>query len=148
MKPILLDDNWYYFYSDNAKANYVAPDLDDSAWIPLPKLSDWAVSSSVQSGVDWFRRSVPLEPTDACVTYSLQIENVPEATEIFVNGKRVGAAQARKPFNMDVTEFVALGRNLISLRLTTQSTQGGGAFGRVRLLPTLCADETQYPMPH
>jgi len=146
-KPILLDQNWRYFYSENTNADYSALDFGDSAWIPLPHLSDWTMGSSVQSGADWFRREFTLEPTDGCINYLLQIENVPEAAVIYINGKPVVTIQAHKSFADDVTDAVALGVNIISMKLTPQTNAGGGGFGQIRLQVFPCPDETQYPLP-
>ncbi|MBC7872271.1 MAG: hypothetical protein H7Y09_15610 [Chitinophagaceae bacterium] len=146
-KPILLDQTWCYFYSSNTKADYSAADLDASPWIPLPYLSDWTMSSSVQSGADWFRREFNLEPTEGCINYLLQIDNAPESTVIYVNGKLVGTIEAHKSFADDVTDAVALGTNIISMKLTAQTNTGGGAFGQIRLQVFPCPDETQYPLP-
>jgi hypothetical protein len=131
-----LNDNWVYLFAENQRENYSAPDFDDSAWIPLPQLSDWSVASSVNSGADWFRRAIELTSTEVCVNYELTIGHLPETACVYLNGQLVGNAERNKPFGCDVTSYVALGRNVLAIQLIYTSEAGGGA-GDICLRPSL-----------
>lgn len=139
--PILLDDDWRYFFAESQRSDYSDPGVDDSTWIPLPSLADWSVASSKQAGADWFRRTLVLEPTETCVNYILHISKVPETVLVYINGKLAGEAQGNKAFKNDVTPCVALGENTIAMKLISESNTSGGGFGEIRLQPVACEDE-------
>ena len=133
-----LDDNWAYFFADNRRADYSDANLDVSGWIPLPRLSDWAVTSSDQDGADWFRRVVELGGTDFCANYILRIDTVPKTVSVYVNGKPIGHVQGGQSFQCDITNDVALGRNVIAMQLLCLSNTFGGSFGKIYLQPVPC----------
>ncbi len=133
---ISLDTDWLYLFAENHQADYSAPRVDDSGWIPLPELADWTVATSAHTGADWFRRRITLAPLDGCVRYTLSIERAPEALVVYVNGKKLGEAQS--PFRADVTALVALGDNIIALRLIPGAERVGGGFGHIRLQSAPC----------
>ena len=60
---INLGTDWLYLFTANTGADYSKLDTKNTAWIPLPQLSDWSVTKTGQSGTDWFRRHIELEPT-------------------------------------------------------------------------------------
>lgn len=133
-----LDNNWVYFFAENRRDDYSEVDLDISGWIPLERLSDWAVASSSQAGADWFRRNVTLEAPDTCMTFVLHIERVPQDIQVYVNGLLVGEAEGGQPFRHDVTEYVAMGRNVIAMQLVCVFDACGGGFGNFYLQPVPC----------
>lgn len=136
---VLIDINvdWLYFFSNNKVNDYSDIHIDEAVWIPID-LPDWTVSSKVNSGADWFRRHINLEPTEMCVRYVLQIDRVPEAVTVFVNGKELTQIRGEDAYNGDVTNFVALGRNVIAMKLTCTDNQVGGGFGKVSLTAVPC----------
>jgi hypothetical protein len=135
---ISLEKDWLYYFAENTQSDYSQPKVDDSAWIPLPEISDWVVANSAKSGSDWFRRHVTLEPVADCVRYTLHIDTVPETLAIYVNGKKVGDARTKQTFKVDVTDYVALGENVLAMRLTPRSDNAGGGFDKIRLQPAAC----------
>jgi hypothetical protein len=142
---INLGTDWLYLFTANTGADYSKLDTKNTAWIPLPQLSDWSVTKTGQSGTDWFRRHIELEPTEDCVRYFLRIERVPEQVVIYLNGTRVDSLSAseNRPLHTDVTDFVALGENILALKLTYSSDKSGGAFGRVTLIQTPCEEPAE-----
>ncbi len=139
LTPISLNEDWRYYFSEQASADYSALVINDSKWIPLLRLEDWAVGAG-QSGADWFRRTVVLEPTEACVNYLLRLENVPDPLTVFVNGNKIGTLTGRSSYSFDVTHSVYIGENVIALRLG--SVTGNGGFGAVHLIPMPCDPDT------
>jgi hypothetical protein len=133
-----LDNNWVYFFAENRREDYSQIDLDVSGWVPLEQLSDWAVTSSGQSGADWFRRDVTLEATGSCANYLLHIDRVPQDIHVYVNGTHVGEAEGGQPFHCDVTEYVAMGRNVVAMQLVCVFDACGGGFGKIYLQPVPC----------
>ncbi len=135
---LTLDSNWVYCFTQNNKPDLSTSPSTDSAWIPLPNIGDWAVGTTVEYGVDWFKRSVLIEPTNTCVAYFLCVENVPGETSIYVNGKQVAEIQVHSSCRLNVTHFVALGVNEIILKVMCKSHTPGGVFGSMFLESVLC----------
>lgn len=137
---INLGTDWLYHFTTNTSADFSKTEIKETGWIPLPQLSDWSVSKTGQGGTDWFRRRIVLQPTDGCVRYFLRIERVPESVVVYVNGTKVDAAGGGdpKPFYKDITDYVALGTNILALRLSYSSDKSGGSFGKVTLVQTDC----------
>lgn len=135
LDPITLNDSWHYYYSDNATAMYDVVELDHLPAIPLPKLSDWMISSSVQYGADWFWRTVDLTRWDNATQLFLKIDKVPEAVSIFVNGCEIGIVEAKRAFTADVTPFITKGRNQIVLKVAGTHCANGGRFVNIHLQP-------------
>lgn len=136
---VLIDINvdWLYFFSNNKVSDYSDVQIDEAVWIPID-LSDWTVSSNVNSGADWFRRHIQLEPLEGCVRYVLKIERVPEAVTLFVNGKELSQIRGKESYSGDVTNFVALGNNVIAMKLTCTNNEAGGGFGKISLTAIPC----------
>lgn len=140
LAPISLNDDWRYHFAEKSTADYSALVVNEARWIPLSRLGDWAVGAG-QGGADWFRKTITLEPTEACVNYLLRMENVPETVTVFVNGHKIGSVTDSKYHAFDVTHAVYIGENVIALRLTC-ATGGGGGFGGVYLVPVPCDPDT------
>ena len=138
LNAIRLETDWFYHFARNKKINLSAPTIDETGWIPLPEISDWAVTNAVQSGADWFRRRLIIRSTNVCVRYVLHIEHIPENVEIYLNGRFVGSSRGTRHFKVDVTDFVFLGANLLAMKLTCETNTAGGGFGLIRLQPIEC----------
>jgi len=137
---INLITDWQYNFISNKNADYSKPDLSEAGWIPLPELADWSVTNSVQSGADWFRKHFTLTPTEGCVRYALVLERAPEHLMLYVNGANIGSIEAgsTKPLELDITERVALGVNVLAMKLTSTTEKSGGKFGRIYLKRIFC----------
>lgn len=133
MSRVKLNDNWLYRFARNKRNDYSGPAIDPAMWIPLPMLSDWGVSSAVQTGADWFRRDVILPDTTTHMHYMLQIRSVPEQVTVFVNGYRIGVVASGQSFTSDVTPFVNIGHNIVALKVQGGSDSDGGGFGDISL---------------
>lgn len=137
---INLITDWLYNFISNKNADYSKPDFSEAGWIPLPELADWSVTNSVQSGADWFRKWFTLHPTENCVRYLLVLERAPEYLTVYINGVNIGSVEAgtTKPLELDITERVALGENVLAMKLTSTTEKSGGKFGRIYLKRIPC----------
>jgi Protein of unknown function (DUF1549)/Protein of unknown function (DUF1553)/Planctomycete cytochrome C len=113
----------------------IAPDrqpLSASTWIWLPP--DAAPDTKPRTA--YFRRVWNLEerPTRATATFTAV-----DAFELFVNGKLVKkSADWRKPVQVDVTDALAAGPNVIAVKVdrTDESKDAAGVIGEVYTLGT------------
>lgn len=134
LNPINLNDRWHYFFADTANINFKTVQDDPARWIPLEKLSDWLITSSVQFGTDWFWRTIELPLAGDLTKYVLQIDKVPDNVQVYINGRSIGGAEAKRIFSRDITAFVKSGVNHIIFKLTCSSCiSSGGRFGNVSL---------------
>ncbi len=131
---ISLNEDWLYCYATNPGKKYSPPQTKMN-WIPLPHLADWAVASSIQTGVDWFRRKIDVAFTDHPVKYLITFENVPDSVTLFINGNYVTNLLRNRKANIDVTEHIRSGENIITMKVTSDSNEGGGVFGNISLQP-------------
>jgi len=88
----------------------------------------------------WLERTFYLHPTEECVRYSLVIEQVHRQAALFVNGQHVADIGTAHANTIDITDYVALERNTIALRLENVANTGNGGFGDVRLIAQPCSD--------
>lgn len=134
--PIALNDGWSYFFSDNARASFNSVNLNSLPWIPLPKLSDWMITSTVYFGADWFWRTVSLDMSDSQTHVSLKMDKVPDSVAVYINGTEVVASTGRRNFSADVTSYLVSGTNDIVLKLICHRGSNGGRFVNVHLQPS------------
>jgi hypothetical protein len=102
-------------------------------------LSQWSFDKRRSEGWRaWLQRSFRLEPTDFCVRYFLLIDTAPQGTDIFINDQSVAVytvGDDDPPFELDVTNYVALEDNTIAFRVDCETV---GQFAGVRLLAVPC----------
>lgn len=102
---------------------------------PVPSLVEWVFDKRRgENWAAWLKCGFDLEPTDACVNYTLRIESAPEETLLLVNGEKLGIIPAT-PFTIDVTNLVALEYNEIALRVEWNAA---GRFEGIALQPVPC----------
>ncbi|MEC4819894.1 MAG: hypothetical protein SAK29_42490 [Scytonema sp. PMC 1069.18] len=134
--PITLNDGWCYFFSDNARASFNTVDLNSLPWIPLPKLSDWMITSTVHFGADWFWRSISLDMSDPLTTVHLKMDKVPDSVAVYINGTEVTGVHGRRGISADVTPYLHSGTNNIVIKLVCNRCSNGGRFVNVHLQPS------------
>jgi len=130
---ISLNDDWLYFFAENSRHDLPQVEANLAQWIPLPSLRDWAVSSSVQSGADWFRREVNLDAYVSNTIIRLLIDKAPEEVHVYFNGELLGVVEGGRSLTFDISPKVVNGENIVALRLICVSNSGGGSFGNVQL---------------
>lgn len=134
--PIALNDGWCYFFSDNARASFNKVNLNSLPWIPLPKLSDWMITSTVYFGADWFWREVSVDLSDSNTIMHLKMDKVPDCVSVFINGVQVATTSGRRSFSTDVTSYLVSGTNDIVMKLMCDRGSNGGRFVNVHLQPS------------
>jgi hypothetical protein len=130
---ISLNNDWLYFFAENGRQQLEQTDIDLTMWIPLPSLNDWAVSSAMQSGADWFRREINLDDYRQNTIIRLVVDKTPDEVQVFFNGELLGEVASGRSSAFDISLKVAAGLNVIAMRLVCVSDQGGGSFGGVHL---------------
>jgi hypothetical protein len=131
----VLPKDWRFAIDEKDEGvvkNYAAAELDDSKWAVVstyPQTLD--VQGKAYEGVMWYRSrfNVPAGHGKLALFFG----EVDGQTEVFVNGKKVavpappagkkgpvdlgGAAKARLPFEVEVTQAVRDGENVVALRV-------------------------------
>ena len=103
---------------------------------PVPSLAEWVFDKRRgENWAAWLKCGFDLQPTDACVTYTLRIDSAPEETQLFINGEKLGVIP-ETPFSIDVTNLVALEYNEIVLRVEWNAA---GRFEGISLQAVPCA---------
>lgn len=131
---ISLNEDWLYFFATNTGKKNALPQTKVN-WIPLPHLGDWVVTSSIQSGADWFRRKIDVIRPNHPMQYMMKFDYVPESVMLFINGNYVTNLVRNRKANVDVTEHIQEGENTITMKVVCDSNDGGGMFGDVSLQP-------------
>jgi len=137
LTSIPLNEDWQYCFTESGASK--SPDERKVVWIPLPRLSDWAVGTGAQHGVDWFRRTVNIEKEalNEDRAYTLCIEHVPQKASVFINNEFAFEAPRNHPFSGNITRYLKVGVNKIALKIKgSASTESGGVFGNISLLPS------------
>ena len=132
LAPILLDGNWEVEYFE------VEPNLYEwgPAIQPVPSLMAWHCEGRFDEG--WaacLQTRFDLAPFDFCIRYDLHVEDAPGMIILYINGRRMGEVAPGAPFVFDVTDWVTLEDNRLTLRVTCGAA---GKFGRVYLQPHPC----------
>lgn len=130
--PVSLDANWQVEYFE------VNPDLYEwaAAAQPVPSLSKWHCTARFdEAWAAMLHTRFDLLPLDICVHYLLHIERAPGSIILYINGRRMGEIDGGVPFCFDVTDYVTLEDNQMSIKVMCADA---GTFGRVYLLPVAC----------
>jgi hypothetical protein len=130
LPAIPLHDGWRceYFEMSAGPCQFT----DDE---PVPSMLEWVFDKRRgENWAAWLKCGFDLQPTDACVSYTLRIDSAPEETLIYINGEKVGPIHDA-PFSIDVTNVVALEYNEIALRVEWNAA---GRFEGIALQAVLC----------
>lgn len=118
----------YYAYNPDATksaAGWKSEDLDDSDWEKGTKLK--------RPGIGWFRNTVEVPAELAGKELHIYLYVVINREETFFNGEKIGSYSLEKPSPvssyMIPGRLVKPGKNLIAVRLSWFSGQGGGLWG-------------------
>lgn len=106
------------------------PDLQDSAWEPIPVPSSWeAVGYPGMDGVGWYRTSISLSPAEAAAGIALGLGAIDDSDITRVNGHEVGRMEMawNQPRLYEVPpEVLRSGKNVVAIRV--EDTGGGGGI--------------------
>ncbi len=137
MDTRLLNDDW--------TVEYFEPEVDGFEMAPsaqaVPRLTDWMCEARfVEAGFfAWLQRRFDLSATVQCVRYIVQVEGAPNGTRVFVNDKHLADADGNEtPLRIDITDYVSLGKNRLSMRLNCEPQNV--RFEGVALLQIPCED--------
>jgi hypothetical protein len=133
---IPLDTDWFCTYFHHELLDEMADGHDFihllSEWTPRKGTLDANISI-------WLNRTFNLEPTDYCVRYYLHIDATPgEISLAFSNTKDYLVEKQTGPMVIDVTDYVTLEGNNLSLRLDPSTARLDGKFSGVRLEAVPC----------
>jgi hypothetical protein len=137
MNTIPLNNDW--------TVEYFEPNIDGFEMAPSPqhveRLSEWYCSERFADAgfYGYLQNQFELDVTEICVRYTLQIENAPPTTRIYINDHYLGNCD-EDIVRIDVTDYVSLGKNRLSLRVDC-TTDREGQFEAIYLIQTPC--ETQ-----
>ena len=85
------------------------------------KLTSWSESTDANvkyfSGTASYSNSFKISKIDKSSTYNIDLGDVKNIAEVFVNGKNVGVAW-KKPFSLDLSEALKIGDNSIEIKVT------------------------------
>ncbi|MDZ4763419.1 MAG: hypothetical protein SGI73_02630 [Chloroflexota bacterium] len=127
---ILLGGGWQcdYLELDPKLYEFMEPQV-------VPSLFVWSFDKRRPEGwVAWLTRAFDLPPMDdLCWNFVLTIKALPSDVELHLNGRNLGVLQT--PFELDVSDMVALDDNRIAFRVLPTSV---GSFGDVRMRAVLC----------
>jgi hypothetical protein len=133
--PIPLDGGWTVEYFEKDPDLYEFQAAGDS----VPSLRRFACSRRVDGGwMAWLTRTFDVPPIlDVCLRFDLHIASAPGTVVLYINGRRMGEVDGRRPFVFDVTDYITLEDNLIGLRVDCGQP---GAFGDMFLKAEPCGD--------
>jgi len=128
-----FDHNWKFFLGEAKNAHN--PDFCDSSWDRVDLPHDWVISQGFYrgeeggwtsqnmqgffdwKGVCWYRKEFMLEKIDVKTVY-VYFGGAYRNSVVFINGKEAGKrANGYISFEIDITEFVKEGKNLLAVRL-------------------------------
>ncbi len=99
----------------------------EGGWQPLKRLADWP-QDLLAGGHLCLRCCVMLQATENCVRYQFCLETAPAGTEVFVNGWQVGVVWRGDSLAANVTDQVALGENVVQLRVVQAGALRGASL--------------------
>jgi len=128
-----FNKDWKFMQGDAKNAH--TPDYCDSTWKDISLPHDWVISKPfnrgeqsgwtpqnmqgffVWEGVCWYRKEFLLSGTGGKAVY-VYFGGAYRNSKVYVNGKEAGSrAYGYSSFEIDITEFVKEGKNLIAVRL-------------------------------
>ncbi len=128
MYPIDLNGEWHFcamLSEDNTDTpQLAAPALPDAvAWQLLQVPGHWGAQGIDHDGVAWYRRTFDMLENEACSVWWLECEGVDYHCDVYINGQHAGAHTGYfGKFRLDVTSYVALGENVIAIRVESPAT--------------------------
>ncbi|MFN8378139.1 MAG: hypothetical protein U0452_05660 [Anaerolineae bacterium] len=126
--PVSLNAGWTVHYDEPREIVYAFAELD--AWLPF-------LSAFVCKGrMAWLSRTFDVPPIlDQCLRFDLHITAAPGRVVLTVNGQMRVAVDGTRPFVFDVTDFITLEDNILTLQV---DCAGAGSFGDVFLKAEPC----------
>ena len=114
---------------ENAKADWSAPDLDESDWVEIDVPSLWEDANfNGLDGVAWYRTSFDLQANQTGHDLQLGLARIDDRDVTYVNGFRVGQTDIYNAIRLYTIDRSQLreGRNTLAVRVL--DTGGGGGI--------------------
>ena len=112
-----LDGTWKF--SPDPPAGFYRPGFDDSGWKPIEVPSHWILAGFTPARSEGgYRRRIEIPEAWNGRRIKIRFEGVYSGAEVWLNGTRAGGHEGGfTPFEVDVTEAVKRGGNLLALRV-------------------------------
>lgn len=126
---ISLNQDWQCFDPDSLVGE------DDAPYQAISDITQWYSDDGIDAGRLMFKRTFQLDAVDYCVQYRLNIAAAPPKTDVYIGDAMdyLGQIQSDTSFSQDVTQYVHLGENTLTLIVTEP-----GTFGSIGLHATPC----------
>lgn len=133
MEAIKFKGEWRYLISTNNTPYYI-PEVKDQDW-DLVKLSE-GLPELYQDETLWLRYHFEMEPNDECTEWWLELGGpLPDETRIWVNYEEIDPVSDHFPPRWDVTYAIAMGNNVVTLRIEEPIT---GIWRNIACVPYPC----------
>ncbi len=139
--------HWYDQYDIGQKANWAAPEFDDSSWKPVEIPGGFKELGVPDTpALVWFRKEITLPdplPADRAMLFLGEIERM---DTVYINGKSVGgSAWVENPRVYPVGAALKSGRNVIAIRVL-KTKPDGGFLSKPEDLHLNIGDQTIVPL--
>lgn len=139
--------HWYDQYDIGQKANWAAPEFDDSSWKPVEIPGGFKELGVPDTpALVWFRKEITLPdplPADRAMLFLGEIERM---DTVYINGKSVGgSAWVENPRVYPVGAALKAGRNVIAIRVL-KTKPDGGFLSKPEDLHLNIGDQTIVPL--
>jgi sialate O-acetylesterase len=139
--------HWYDQYDIGQKADWAAPEFDDSAWKQVRIPGGFAELGVPDTpAVVWFRKDINLPdplPAGHALLYLGQIERM---DTVYINGKSVGgSAWVENPRVYPVAAALKPGPNIIAIRVL-KTKPDGGFLAKPEDIRLTLGDQTSIPL--
>jgi len=116
----VLPDRWRLAYDERDEGlaqGFCKPDFDDASWREVATFSNTLDAQGLadRQTILWYRAAFDVPKPGKLALFFTDVDG--DAT-VYVNGKEVGAsAKKRQPFEVDITNAVGQGRNVVAVRV-------------------------------
>jgi len=140
--------HWYDEYDVGIRANWQAPDFDDSNWkqVQIPRgFAELGMPDT--PAVAWFRREITVPDPIPAGRAQLFLGSIERMDTAFINGTWVGAsAWVENPRVYFIPESVLKpGKNVVAIRVLKTKPEGG-FLGKPEELRLVLGDKTSIPL--
>lgn len=133
MEMIKLRDEWFYAIADQSAA-LENPESDDSEWDIL--MLAHGLPQVLEDEVLWLKYHFEMPANDECAYWWLEVGGpLPDHTRIWVNYEEIDPVSDYFPPRWDITYAVAMGENVITLRINDTVT---GQWRKMHVVPYPC----------
>ncbi|MBQ9765408.1 MAG: DUF4982 domain-containing protein [Lachnospiraceae bacterium] len=149
-----FNNDWKFLLDDSME--YALKDYDDSTWTKLNLPHDWSIEHELSeeamtgggggfvcAGCGWYRKTFVVDNVKADEKLSILFEGAYMLTTVYLNGEKlITHAYGYTPFNVDITDKLVEGENIIALRVDNSHQPnsrwytGSGIYRDVKLIRT------------